>query len=174
MSQIGEKKFINFWKFLGILINSPLAHIKLAYVKKFTEIEKSLDKGEKIYSANDLLIANEAYDILSNPYKRFLHNCEIDGEEPNLPDFDFNEIDEMDSEQDLSGEDNASFLAWLNSKMKEYYSAYKNNGISANNGISWNIELTVYKDIAIGLAKNHTNLLEQLEKKQTQKKKINK
>lgn len=115
-----EENFINFWEFLEIPMNSPIGDIKIAFASKFEKIKNSINRGENNYSPEDLKTCINAYEILSNPYSRFLHNCEIDGEEPPKdPDWDAYFSDDGISDEDLSEESNKSFLAWLLSKAKE-------------------------------------------------------
>lgn len=115
-----KENFINFWDFLEIPMNSPLGDIKVAFVSKFEKIKNSLDIGEKKYSLEDLKTCISAYETLSEPYSRFLHNCEIDGEEPpEHPDWDAYFSDNDISDEDLSEESNHNFLGWLLSKAKE-------------------------------------------------------
>lgn len=166
MSQNKPKDFINYWIFLGIPMNSPLSDIKKAYYNKFMEIEKSLDSQENKYTPNDLIIANKAYATLSDPYQRFLHNCQIDGEDPSDI-FDY-EPDHA-NEEDLPPEQNEFFLAWLRSKMDEYF-AISNNKSNQPSTITWNVERVVFRDIAIGLAENYVKLKENIEKKQRKNK----
>lgn len=115
-----KENFINFWEFLEIPMNSPIGDIKIAFASKFEKIKNSINRGESNYSSEDLKTCISAYETLSNPYSRFLHNCEIDGEEPPKdPDWDAYFSDDGISDEDLSEESNQSFLAWLLSKAKE-------------------------------------------------------
>ena len=178
MSLNEEKTFINFWEFLGLPMNAPLADIKVAYLNKFTEIEKALDNQETTYTTNDLITVNNAFATLSDPYKRFLHNCQIDGEEPprdiaDLFDYDLDETEERDSREDLSEDMNATFIELLKNKMNEYFAISQSSTIPRSS-VLWNVEKVVFKDIALGLAENYIKLQEKLEKKQaTQKKRCN-
>lgn len=115
-----KRNFINFWEFLEIPMNSPIKNIKLAFYSKFNKIEHSITSGENHYSLEDLNTCISAYETLSNPYSRFLHNCEIDGEEPpKYPDWNAYFSDNGISNEDLSEENNQNFLAWLLSKAEE-------------------------------------------------------
>lgn len=115
-----KENFINFWEFLEMPMNSPIGDIKIAFASKFEKIKNSINRGESNYSPEDLKICISAYETLSNPYSRFLHNCEIDGEEPPKDsDWDAYFSDDGISDEDLSEESNQSFLAWLLSKAKE-------------------------------------------------------
>lgn len=123
-----KKNFINFWEFLRIPMNSPLGEIKIAFVNKFEEIESSLKKKDKVYKEEDLITCIKAFETLSNPYLRFLHNCEIDGEEPpKSPDWDSYFCNDGLSDADLEEEINQHFLAWLLSKINEYARLAKDN-----------------------------------------------
>lgn len=115
-----KENFINFWEFLELPMNSPIGDIKIAFASKFEKIKNSINRGENNYFPEDLKTCISAYETLSNPYSRFLHNCEIDGEEPPKdPDWDAYFSDDGISDEDLSEESNQSFLAWLLSKAKE-------------------------------------------------------
>ena len=101
-------------------MSSPIGDIKIAFASKFEKIKNSINRGENNYSPKDLKTCISAYETLSNPYSRILHNCEIDGEEPPKdPDWDAYFSDDGISYEDLSEESNQSFLAWLLSKAKE-------------------------------------------------------
>ncbi len=115
-----KENFINYWQFLEIPMNSPLGDIKFAFVNKFNTIKASIDSGEGNYSPEHLKVCVKAYETLSDPYSRFLHNCEIDGEEPpKAPDWDnfFGTDDQYD--EDLPEEGNESFHQWLLSMANE-------------------------------------------------------
>lgn len=115
-----KEKFINFWEFLEIPMNSPMGDIKIAFANKFEKIKNSINKGENHYSPEDLKTCISAYETLSNPYSRILHNCEIDGEEPPKdPDWDAYFSDDGISDDDLSEESNQNFIIWLLSNAKE-------------------------------------------------------
>lgn len=115
-----KENFINFWEFLEIPMNSPIRDIKIAFISKFEKIENSINKGESKYSLEDLKICISAYETLSNPYSRLLHNCEIDGEEPpRASDWDSYFSDDGISDDDLSEESSQKFLAWLLTKAKK-------------------------------------------------------
>lgn len=115
-----KKDIINFWEFLEIPMNSTLSYIKIAFAKKFEKIEKSIDNGEQNYTPNDLKICINAYETLSDPYKRFLHNCEINGEEPlREPDWDTILSNDGSSDNDLSGEVDQAFSYWLITKAQQ-------------------------------------------------------
>ena len=158
--------FINFWEFLGIPMNSPLAVIKKAYYIKFTEIEKSLDNKESKYTPNDLIIVNKAYATLSNPYERYLHNCQIDDEDPgDIRDFDFS----GETEDDLPDSENQVFLNWLKHKTEEYF-AIADNKSNIRSLIVWFVERHVFKDIAKGLLENYTKLQQNIQSKKRQNK----
>lgn len=110
-----NQEFINYWEYLGIPMNSPMSKIKIAFWAKFTEIEKSLNKGEKKYTSKDLEITTKAFITLSDPYLRYLHNCEIDGEPtPTTEDlFEYLESSEEEKEQDLDEQIEEKFRNWL-------------------------------------------------------------
>lgn len=117
-----KEGFINFWEFLEIPMNSPIGDIKLAFVSKFEKIDSSIKRGESNYSLEDLKTCISAYETLSDPHSRLLHNCEIDGEEPPKgSDWDFycSEYTEGTSDDDLFEDRNQEFLAWLLSKANE-------------------------------------------------------
>ena len=131
-------------------MNSPIGDIKIAFASKFEKIKNSVNRGESNYSPEDLKTCISAYETLSNPYSRLLHNCEIDGEEPPKdPDWDAYFSDDGISNDDLSEENNQDFLAWLLSKVKQYMSFAKGTcGNAANfiNGLDIPIEF--YKEVA--------------------------
>jgi len=145
-----KENFINFWEFLEIPMNSPIGDIKVAFANKFEKIKNCIARGEDNYSPEDLKTCINAYETLSNPYSRFLHNCEIDGEEPPKdPDWDAYFSDDSIIDEDLSEESNQNFLAWLLSKANEYMSFAKGtcgNGINFINGLDIPIEF--YKEVA--------------------------
>lgn len=115
-----KENFINYWQFLEIPMNSPLGDIKFAFVNKFNAIKASIDNGEDNFSPEHLKICVKAYETLSDPYSRFLHNCEIDGEEPpKTPDWDTYFGTDGQYNGDLSEEGNKSFLIWLLSMTDE-------------------------------------------------------
>lgn len=161
------KDFINYWEFLGLPMNSPLAAIKIAYYNKFIEIEKSLDNQETKYTPNDLIIVNNAYETLSDPYKRFLHNCQIDDEDPGDI---LDHLTEGENEQDLSNEENQAFLEWLRNKMYEYFDISKNKS-DVRRRATWNVLPIIFEKIALGLFENYENLQKNIEKQQRQNKK---
>lgn len=113
--------FINFWEFLEIPMNSPIGNIKIAFISKFEKIENAINSGESNFSSKELETCIRAYETLSDPYLRFLHNCEIDGEEPpRTPDWDAYFSDDGISDEDLSEDSNQLFLGWLFSKIQKY------------------------------------------------------
>lgn len=124
VQSISNANFINFWEFLGISMNSPTRNIKLVFVSRFEEIEESIKKEDNNYTLEDLKTCIKAYETLSNPYFRTLHNCAIDGEEPqSLKDWKSYYSEE---ETDLSFDENQTFLEWLLSKVHELNTDTKN------------------------------------------------
>lgn len=110
-----NQEFINYWEYLGIPMNSPMSKIKIAFWAKFTEIEKSLNKGEKKYTAKDLEITTKAFITLSDPHLRYLHNCNIDGEPTPTTEelLEYFESFEEEREQDLDEQIEEKFRNWL-------------------------------------------------------------
>ncbi len=114
LQENNQENFINYWQFLEIPMNSPLGDIKFAFVNKFNAIKASIARGEDNYLPEHLNICVKAYETLSDPYSRFLHNCEIDGEEPpKAPDWDAFIGTDDQYDEDLPEEVNESFHQWL-------------------------------------------------------------
>lgn len=127
-----KENFINYWEYLELPMNSPLRDIKLAFQRKVIQIEGKIQNGkiktEEISTLiNELTIATNAYETLSDPYKRFIHNCEIDGEKPFLPDDDewgrggSWEV-ETETSNDLGPIQNMNFVEWLEQLAEKYVS----------------------------------------------------
>lgn len=121
---ISNTNFINFWEFLGIPMNSPTRDIKLAFVHRFEQIEESIKKEDNKYTLEDLKICIKAYETLSDPYLRTLHNCAIDGEEP--PSIEDWESYCSEEDSDLSSDENKTFLEWILAKAHELNDDIKN------------------------------------------------
>lgn len=117
-----NQEFINYWEFLGIPMNSPIWKIKMAFFGNFLKIEESLKRGEKRFSSNDLEIIVKAFATLSDPYLRYLHNCEIDGETPQTgSDFQsYLENLEHEKEEDLNEKAEEQFEIWLKKIIEQY------------------------------------------------------
>ena len=163
-----KKDIINFWEFLEIPMNSTLSYIKIAFAKKFEKIEKSIDNGEQNYTPNDLKICINAYETLSDPYKRFLHNCEINGEEPpREPDWDTILSNDGSSDDDLSGEVDQAFFSWLLAKANQYMGIANNNGIRSNN--IWNVTTEFFLEVANKLYNLHIKEQQKKKKKDIKK-----
>ncbi len=110
----------NFWDFFEIPMNSALCDIKMAFILKFETIENSIKQGDGKYSQEDLTTCVTAYETLRNSYTRFLHSCEIGGENPGeRPDWNSYFSEDGLADIDLSEEQNQKFLTWLFSKANE-------------------------------------------------------
>lgn len=117
-----NQEFINYWEYLGIPMNSPMSKIKIAFCLKFMKIEQSLIKVEKKYTPKDLEITTKAFITLSDPYLRYLHNCEIDGEPTPTTEglLEYLESSEEEIEQDLDNQMEEKFRNWLNYIIDKY------------------------------------------------------
>lgn len=127
-----KEKFINYWEFLEIPMNSSIGDIKKAFAIKFERIENSINREENTYCLEDLKICISAYETLRSPYLRLIHNCQIDGEEPPTTS-DWEEYFSEDGiSDDLSEDENRNFLLWLLSKANKLNSKKKSYSELAN------------------------------------------
>ncbi len=169
-----KRNFINFWEFLEIPMNSPIKDIKLAFYSKFNKIEHSITSGENHYSLEDLNTCISAYETLSNPYSRFLHNCEIDGEEPPR-DIDWDDYFEVDgkADVDLSEEEIQYFLLWLQLKV-ERYDSLMNIVLEEKNTTDKKLDITIetFREMVSRLYQIFMREQEKNEQKEKSKKKL--
>lgn len=152
--------FINFWEFLGLPMDASLSAITLAYAGKFTEIEDALeDTNTSLYSIQDLNVVNQAYETLSDPVKRNLHNCIITGQDPvEMFDFMKEEIMIDDNIQATIDAFDALFLVWLTETTRRYVAMTRKHAKESSG--------TVYQcfhNIAEGLIRNLSQFSEQPE-----------
>ena len=96
MTKNKKDDFVNYWNFLNIPMNSPISIICEAFHSKWDELITlfASDPKSNTYCINNLLTLIDAFLTLTDPYKRFLHNCEIDGDDPDdILKYDFEEIE---------------------------------------------------------------------------------
>lgn len=106
---------INYWEYLGIPMNCPTAMIKQAFQKKYIAIKNGINENKS--TPKDLLTALTAFNTLLNPRTRYIHNCEINGENPDGDLVLY--IDHEYKEEDLDEEDNFAFCTWLETELLE-------------------------------------------------------
>ena len=131
---IESRKAINYWTLLGIPMNSSLKLIKAAYLVNYELIEET-HMGYRVLVDDAILlealiVLNNALATLSDPYLRYVHNCQINNEEPESI-----ETYSVNTDNDNLGEDfgkigNGELLSFVHDKMMWYWS-YRHTSTSS-------------------------------------------
>ena len=128
MNNYNDNLRLNWYK--GLLISFPILSRMELYLNKFSEIEESLDKGEKKYTPVDLALLSTAYESLIN--------------------FD----DETENKDTI--ETPAQFNEWLQEKHETYQSIFEGTALKPS-AQSWDASLKTFGKIASKIKNIHSN-----------------
>ncbi len=166
-----NNKVINLYEVLGVKRNATFKEIKIAYMIKVEAITNAFKSGSATnYTANDLILANKALETFSTSIGRYIHDCEIDGEEP---DFGSNGEDyyaeTFEGPEDFTKEEDKKMVEWLKDKIELYYRIFKQDTDIQTTIVITNEE---FNQIIDGMVKNCSALQESLDRKITAKRQL--
>lgn len=168
---MAKKEVVNLYEVLGVKRNATFGEIKVAYIAKVEAITNLFKSGTTTeHTANDLILANKALETFSTSIGRYLHDCEIDGEEPN---FDGGGEDyyagSFVGNNDFTEKEDELMVEWLKQKIGLYTMAYKQG---AGNRFDTVIKDEEFKQILEGMNKICLELQENLKKQITPRKQL--
>ena len=128
MNNYNDNLRLNWYK--GLLISFPILSRMELYSNKFSEIEESLDKGEKRYTPVDLALLSTAYESL------------------------INFVDETEHKDTVEAP--TQFNEWLQEKHETYQSIFEGTALKPS-APSWDASLEIFGEIASKIKKIHSN-----------------